>query len=398
MSDSQVELRPDFPGLDWLRAVGALAVVTTHVAFQTGAYARQETVGTMLARLDIGVAIFFVLSGFLLSREWWARAQLGLPRPATRRYAVKRALRIMPVYVVTVLATILVVPGNSGRSAPDWLATLLVGDVYVDDSLPQGLTQMWSLTAEVAFYVVLPGLMLVASRRIGRIALATPLLVAMVVVTIAWILVVVPAVVVLRDWAPNLWLPGYLVWFAAGMWLSREHVRWQADRSSPVAGSLARLGAQPGVCWSLAAGLFLLISTPLAGPVSLEPGTLSEALLKNLVYTGIAVAVVIPGIWGPRDSAFLRVVSSRPLRHLGHVSYGVFCVHLIVLAVLLDTRDYQLFSGDFARIWVLVVAITLVVSEVLYWGVERPASRLGRRSRGSSSTQAPTTEHASSTR
>ena len=97
-----VPLRPDFPGLDWLRAVGALAVLTTHVAFQTGEYFRHGTLGTLLARLDVGVALFFVLSGFLLSRDWWVRHELGLEPQRTRRYALKRALRILPVYVVTV--------------------------------------------------------------------------------------------------------------------------------------------------------------------------------------------------------------------------------------------------------------------------------------------------------
>ena len=91
----------DFPALDVLRLVGALAVLTTHVAFQTGEYFRHGVLGTLLARMDIGVAIFFVLSGFLLSRPWWASAESGTAPPEVGRYALKRVLRIWPVYVVT---------------------------------------------------------------------------------------------------------------------------------------------------------------------------------------------------------------------------------------------------------------------------------------------------------
>ncbi len=72
---------PVFPVLDTLRAVGALAVLTTHTSFQSGDYIGHGVWGTVLSRLDSGVAIFFVLSGFLLSRPYLARAAAGLPRP-----------------------------------------------------------------------------------------------------------------------------------------------------------------------------------------------------------------------------------------------------------------------------------------------------------------------------
>ena len=51
-------------------------VLTTHVAFQTGDYVRHGIVGALLSRLDVGVAIFFVLSGFLLVRARTSRERL----------------------------------------------------------------------------------------------------------------------------------------------------------------------------------------------------------------------------------------------------------------------------------------------------------------------------------
>ena len=54
-----------FPALDGLRIAGAVAVVSTHVGFTSGASLNGQQAG-LLARLDAGVPLFFVVSGFLL--------------------------------------------------------------------------------------------------------------------------------------------------------------------------------------------------------------------------------------------------------------------------------------------------------------------------------------------
>ena len=83
-SEARVEVAPEFPVLDTARAIGALAVLTTHPAFQTGNYLGSGVWGTFLARLDVGVAIFFVLSAFLLARPHLARAAADRPAPDLR--------------------------------------------------------------------------------------------------------------------------------------------------------------------------------------------------------------------------------------------------------------------------------------------------------------------------
>ena len=67
-----------FPTLNAVRAAGAIMVVLTHAAFNTGRI-NDGWVGAMLARFDFGVTLFFVLSGFLLSRPWFLAAALGEP-------------------------------------------------------------------------------------------------------------------------------------------------------------------------------------------------------------------------------------------------------------------------------------------------------------------------------
>ncbi|MGZ5405004.1 MAG: acyltransferase family protein, partial [Nocardioides sp.] len=111
-----------FPVLDSLRALAAIAVLTTHVAFWAGSYVHPVW-GTALARLDVGVAIFFVLSGFLLSRPWLDRYHAGLPSPSSGRYLWKRALRLLPVYVVTVVAALALLPANRDAGVALWAKT-----------------------------------------------------------------------------------------------------------------------------------------------------------------------------------------------------------------------------------------------------------------------------------
>lgn len=118
-----------FPTLTSVRAVGAIMVVLTHAAFNTGRINDGWT-GAMLARFDFGVTIFFVLSGFLLSRPWFLARALGTPPPSVRHYLWKRGLRILPLYWVVVVAALLFDPANRGSDWRDWLGDLTLTQLY----------------------------------------------------------------------------------------------------------------------------------------------------------------------------------------------------------------------------------------------------------------------------
>ena len=88
--------------LTGIRAVAAILVMATHAAYATGKYSHGY-VGLVYSRMEIGVPIFFVLSGFLLFGPWVKAVATDGPAPSVRRYAWHRVRRIMPAYVVTVL-------------------------------------------------------------------------------------------------------------------------------------------------------------------------------------------------------------------------------------------------------------------------------------------------------
>lgn len=383
MSGNAPAPRHDFPVLDSLRAVGALAVLTTHTAFWAGSYTAHGVWGTVLARLDVGVALFFVLSGFLLSRGWIAAAAEDTPAPALGRYLWRRLLRILPVYAVTVVLALGLIRANTGRGPLDWLGTLLLLDTFTGPRLPDGLTQMWSLAVEATFYLVLPLLMTIGlgrRRRVGRRpgwrpARLLALLASLLATSVVWHLWAAPALTDRVPGQPGQWLPAYLTWFAAGIGLALVHELHIRSAWPRVTAPVVALGRQPGVCWTLAAGLLLLSATPLAGPSMLAPATAGQGAFKHLVYAGIGTVVVLTGVFC-EDGLFRRVFSSRPLRHLGLTSYSLFCLHLPVLHLVMWLTGWELFQGNLAGIFLLTVVASLVAAEIAYRCVERPAMRL----------------------
>jgi peptidoglycan/LPS O-acetylase OafA/YrhL len=91
------------PGLDVLRTVAAFGVLVTHVAFVTGVVNPlrwSSPLRDVLPRLDVGVSVFFVLSGLLICRPFIGAVVDGPHRPATGPYLWRRALRIFPLYWV----------------------------------------------------------------------------------------------------------------------------------------------------------------------------------------------------------------------------------------------------------------------------------------------------------
>lgn len=378
-SESRLEQRPLFPVLDTLRAFGALGVVTTHVAFQSGDYVRHGIVGALLSRLDVGVALFFVLSGFLLSRPYLARAAVGARHPSTGRYYWKRLVRIYPVYAVTVVLALLLIGENDfGGSVLGWLRALTLSDVFFTASLPQGLTQMWSLAVEVTFYLVLPVLMtLLLGRRSAVLPRRIfPLLVAGTLFSCWWVIDLAAVTDRVTSGNPLLWLPAQLTWFLLGIALATAHVLHQTGSTSRVLGGIVILARMPGVCWTLVAGLILAAATPLGGPTLLLVATPTQSVFKHLAYAAIAGLVVLTGLFTATGSRYARLMSAPWLRHLGQISFSTFCIHLLVLDLVRRMLGHQLFSGDGLQLWLVTVALSLVASELLYRLVEKPSLRL----------------------
>ncbi|MGB8649999.1 MAG: acyltransferase [Mycobacteriales bacterium] len=369
-----------FPALDGLRGLAALAVVSTHVGFQTGRTARPGPAASILSRGDFGVTVFFLLSGFLLYRP----LANGMRRSTTSTYLRRRALRVLPAYWVAVVAAFVLLPLNRGGTAGEWVKHLVLVQIYFDKPLPAGLTQMWSLCTEVAFYITMPLYALAVARRRRRrgeaIGSRTDAVALGFLVVVGWAWTAAAAGPHLPSSA-HLWLPAYVDWFALGMGLAVMHHRVTRGEQDGLSVAVRDLARAPGTCLSIGALLLLLACTPLAGPKLLLPPTTWEALVKHVLYGLSAFWLLLPAVFArPGGTAWTRFLGSKPLHLVGLVSYSVFALHLVVLDFVFRALDIHVFTGHFGTVWLVTVAASLAVAAVSYRLVERPALQWGHRS------------------
>lgn len=348
--------------LTGIRAVAALLVMLTHAAYTTGKYP-QGYLGLVYSRAEIGVPIFFVLSGFLLFGPWVRAAATGQPPPSVRRYSWHRVRRIMPAYVVTVVAAYLLyhfrtAGPNPGHTWEGLFRNLTLTQIYTDNYLysflHQGLTQMWSLAVEAAFYVVLPLLawllLVVLCRRQWRPGLLVAGLGALALISPAW-LILVHSTDFLPD-AARLWLPTYLAWFIGGMLLA----------------ALQPLGvrAYALICIPLAAVCYFIIATPIGGEPTTSPNVMWEALAKALFYAVIATLVVAPLALGDRGW-YSRILASRPMVFLGEISYEIFLIHLLTMElVMVEILRYPIYTGSMPMLFLVTVVVTIPPAWLLH--------------------------------
>ena len=298
--------------LDGYRAVAALLVVGTHVAFITG-WVQRDAVGRLFSRFDWGVTIFFLLSGFLLYRPWARAAMTGDRPPGLAPYFWRRALRILPAYWLLVVVVLLFLPvALHPHDAGTWVLYLLVGQTYSTRGLVEGLTHTWSLGAEISFYVALPLIAWAITRR-GRGDLdrsTRTQLVGIAMVGLAGLLVtVLRGAGQLEDPRWGLWLPTFLDWFALGM-----------------AGAV--LYERRGTCLTVAVALVVVSATPVSGGYALDPAPAWSVVARHVLYGFAAAALLAPGALGTRDDWWHRAMTWMIPQRLGTWSYGIFLWHL----------------------------------------------------------------------
>jgi peptidoglycan/LPS O-acetylase OafA/YrhL len=356
--------------LTGIRAVAALLVVGTHSAYTTGKYTHGYF-GLLCSRMEIGVPIFFVLSGFLLFRPWVVSTVRDRPAPSLSRYAWHRVRRIMPAYVVTVLAAYLVYQfrtagPNPGHTWAGLFRNLTLTQIYTNHYLGaylhQGLTQMWSLAVEVAFYVVLPllayVLLVLVSRRRWQPALVLTGLAVLALITPGWLVIVHTT-----NWLPNgarLWLPAYLAWFLAGMMLA----------------VLQAMGVRgyAVVALPLAVVSYFIVATPIGGAPTTSPEGLAEALAKAGFYAAIAALAVAPLALGDHGW-YARLLGSRPVVWLGEISYEIFLIHLVTMEIaMVELLRYRVYTGSMLNLFVVTMVITIPLAWLLhrFTRVQRP--------------------------
>lgn len=378
-----------FPLMDSLRAIAALAVLGTHAAFLSQSLVDSDVLRAFGARLDVGVAIFFLISGFLLYRPFVAARFASDAPPLTRAYAWRRLLRIVPAYWVALTGSVIWLSLAGVFTASGIFIYYGLAQIYSGPHSLGGLPQVWSLCVEISFYAFLPLYAWVMRRLPGddeaaRLRGELAGLAALVLIAFSWQLWRVSAA---PDpdhaWAVQglLYLPTFLDHFALGMGLAVASVVL-AGRKLPR--PLELVDCYPILPWLGALAAFCVVSLGIGldgvGGLT-EEANAWQYFGRHHLYGLVALGLILPAIFGePGRGLVRRLLAQRWLLYLGLVSYGIF---LWQMPVLLQLQGWGFFAGDTGldvyAVWFLVALIaSTALASASYWLLERPILGLKR--------------------
>ncbi len=363
---------PRFPLLDAMRAIAALTVFAGHTV--TGVYTVSAHPTAFLWAVDCayeGVAIFFLISGFLLYRPFLTARRRG-DSLRIGSYAKRRALRIVPAYWVAL--TIFIAAGFvSGVTTSNWWIFYLFGQIYSPVNIGHGIGVAWTLCIEVTFYAALPVFVLVCAR-LGRRPGSMRPDVLLIVLLAAGSLAFRAHFSAFTQVATVSTLAGTFFWFALGMGVAIVSVelegrRFPGDRAAQL---------WPVASWLAAVGLFVLNHQIQKGFLGLDPR--AAIVITHALYGLAALFVLLPAVFAERATGPVQsVLRLRALAWIGLISYGFYLYHTIVIDQLNKLAKDAGISARYVLVAVCSLLVTLACAAVSYYLLERPIMRWGRR-------------------
>jgi peptidoglycan/LPS O-acetylase OafA/YrhL len=334
------------PDIDGLRAIAVMLVVNFH-AFPEA-----------IPGGFIGVDIFFVISGFLITGI--VTRELASDRFSLLRFYDRRIRRIFPALLVVLLAVLVLgflwmLPGPYARLSADVVASaafaaniaLLLQSGYFDlEAARNPLLHLWSLGIEEQFYLVWPPILMLAARlRIGLLGVAAAIGLASFVLNVA---------LIGANPVATFYLPFTRGWeLLAGAALA---CAWDRIPQDPSSGN-----------WRAGLGMVLIvIAAALLDPHRAFPGWWAV-----LPVAGGALLLSAPSAWGVR-----HLLASPPMVRIGLISFPLYLWHwpLLVFAATIKFAPLSLIEGQ------LVVLASALLAWATYRFVEIPL-RFGRSTR-----------------
>jgi peptidoglycan/LPS O-acetylase OafA/YrhL len=347
--DRIIDAVPYIPSLDGLRALSVLLVVTVHVnqKYLTGKGLLDHLHG------GLGVTIFFVLSGFLITllalREERATGRLGF-----KAFYIRRAFRLLPLYYLVLLVYVVLVfvvrldprITEFEHAMPYYLLYLQEVPMMSVNATPAPFAIAWSLGIEEKFYLLWPALCF--GVLIGPWATARRRAIVAAVLGATLLL------------APR----------AFGM--SEELGKFPGGYGAILLGCLVAIVAfEPRWRPVLVRGAQWWV--PLAGAVGVV------LVAGDQRGTAIATAIALPAVLldlGP----FGGLLKSKPMVWIGRRSYGIYLTHQLGLNVARRIIGDRLDgAGAELGVYLLGLGVTLCAVALIYRLIEKPMIDLGRR-------------------
>jgi peptidoglycan/LPS O-acetylase OafA/YrhL len=314
--------RAHIPALDGLRGIAVLMVMWLHFVFLTPRTGGERVFWQLSETGWIGVDLFFVLSGFLITGILYD-AKGG--SHYFRNFYMRRSLRIFPLYYVFLILIFAVIPLLRTAAADHvgkqvWMWTYLSNVLFARagwEGMPAHTTHLWSLAIEEQFYLMWPLLVWLASRRrliqlcIGAIGVA--IVTRLVLHTVFG-----------NDIAAYALMPARIDALASGGLLAvlvrdRDGARLAAKYLNPAAAVSA---------------IVLILVMAWSGPI------MGHSMLPTLAfpvqtfgYPALAIffaAMLGKAVAAPSGHLASRVLTSRVLVAFGKYSYALYLIHILV--------------------------------------------------------------------
>jgi peptidoglycan/LPS O-acetylase OafA/YrhL len=343
--------RGRIPGLDGLRAIAIVLVLLAHASNTTGFPASKSTIA-LFQNGAIGVDVFFVLSGFLitvlLSRELDRTNTVSL-----KKFYLRRVLRIIPAYAAFLLVVFdLTLLGLVPMHWYDWLGALTYTINWINSDIRSWeIGHIWSLSIEEHFYFIWPFLLLTFGAKRARI-------------TLCGYLVAVPILRLLAR-----------VFFREYSALVYTSTLMRMD-SIAIGCILALLASEPwfrkrtqlsgkklfGV--SILAMLILIVSHLLQAywPV--------YAIMLSTTIDAVAIATIIWLCVNHNDNLIGRLLDSRLMVAIGTLSYSFYLWQQLFLAP---------HGSSWIRSWPWNIGFALLAGVASYLLIESPFLRIKER-------------------
>lgn len=378
-------LHPRFPLTVGMRGVPAIAIIVGHAWFFTGGFGgfTESLPNRMMVRMDGLVALFFLLSAFLLYRPMIAHRTGGPAAPKVGDYAKRRFIRLYPAYWVA-LTSFAIFVGIYGAFSSNWWAFYSLTDFLhlpLHNVCPEGkellcgLPQSWTLGVDMTFYVLLPFYAaltgLLARGREARTWVRWELALLVVIGGGSLILGGPPFHLRSHDWFRFSAL-GHLFWFALGLGLA---VVSTLDWKTGLPKAVRAMAERPLLCWGLAAGIYTF--TVLAfypAPFIIAP-FIDQWTYNwlNLIQGVAAVLLFVPGVFGnPNRGLPNRLLGHPVLMWVGLISYGLLLWNTTIAVLLGD-------PGAHEGYWTVLLVgglLTVPLATASYYLVERPLMKL----------------------
>lgn len=359
------------PSMDGLRAIACLAVFGVHWQQMTGVASTWGPIdfARLLENGNTGVALFMILSGFLLALPVFASTPQQRVHFSLREFWRRRGIRILPAYYACLIALVLV--------TSHWRSLRNLLDVLLHATFLHNMTQgtlysisppFWALAPIVQFYAVF-ALVIFALRVIGRLSNGA------ILATFAGIAIISQGLVTAMAKDSSLtsssaWfgqeamclmhsLPAHACIFALGVFAAWAHGKLPSESST-------RFDAVIVVSSLLC---LAILATTLDDRLQIPGGRYNFPVVPLLLFAIVLAA--------PRGRISRHVLEMRMIVQLGLISYAFYLFHLPVMSGIRKfVQGFDLSVADRPYVFAIISAgLTVIASAVFSYCFERPLAK-----------------------